>query len=190
MILGPLCALASHPSTQQTKPVDFFYINEFALFSTCRRWCAEVKQPLSLFEMWLLLYGHQQSGSSSSPTPEARLHHGRGLWKIHAHAVLSCWRMPPQREADTLPLHQVSVRCLRTLPNGRSQIPPYEWMRDRKLSVPRIENFCHSDGKLSFPGIEKWMWWKTFLPRDRKMNDWFQILRQVYPGLFKLGLLW
>lgn len=71
---------------------------------------SEQSVSLPLSQVRLCLHGHQQGSRAQTPTSEAGLHHGRWLREVHPFPELHTERVHPFRQADALPLSELSVR--------------------------------------------------------------------------------
>ena len=76
--------------------------------------------------MRLLLHRHQQGGGPQEAAPEAGQYPGCWLREVHPNPVLWHTRLQSRRQADPLPLQEVSVRCPRPVPDGGPQVQTHE----------------------------------------------------------------
>ena len=87
---------------------------------------SEEFQSFPLPQVRLLLHGHQQGGGPQEAAPEAGQHPGCRVREVHPHPVLRHPQLQPRREADPLPLQEVSVRSAGAVPDGSPQVQTYE----------------------------------------------------------------
>ena len=93
---------------------------------TISRCQSEEFQSFPLPQVRLLLHGHQQGGGPQETAPEAGQHPGCRVREVHPHPVLRHPQLQPCREADPLPLQEVSVRSAGAVPDGSPQVQTYE----------------------------------------------------------------
>ena len=87
---------------------------------------SEELESFPLSEVRLLLHRHQQSRGSPQAAPEAGQHPRCWLREVHPDPVLRHPRLQSRREADPLPLQEVSVRCPGPVSDGGPQVQTHE----------------------------------------------------------------